>query len=283
MPIFVGPCVVSNSASSNGTWCTNGEAPKLHDLPVYFATASSKSLEPPPLLSPADDLLIGFYFGVATVLLTIAGELCSIPTVRKVLRQPGGRKLYGQALMYNVVNNLIIGPITYAAVAHHLCAPQMEVAPCASIAVGMLVAHGFGYYFSHMLMHRPRFYWMHKFHHRFHSNVTPVAANAVSFGEYAVAYMLPFVVGSAIVRPDRLAVLLAATVISLNNILIHAPSLDWVSTKLPWWACATHDHLEHHERLTTLYAAPTLSIDRILLALRGEKIPPRSAFKTKAR
>ena len=114
-------------------------------------------------------------------------------------------------------------------------------------------------------MHRPWLYRFHKLHHRFHTNVTPVAANTVSIVEYVVAYMLPFVAAIAILRPDRLAIQVTLGWVSLTNLLIHTPSLERAAaTYLPWWAVGTHDHLEHHKRLTTHYAAPTLSIDRLL-------------------
>ena len=46
-------------------------------------------------------------------------------------------------------------------------------------------------------MHTRAMYWAHRFHHRFNSHVSPTTANAVSIAEYAVAYMLPFIAGCA--------------------------------------------------------------------------------------
>jgi len=54
-------------------------------------------------------------------------------------------------------------------------------------------------------------------------------------------------------------------IVSLNNLLIHTPSLEDLSQSMvPWFAVSTTDHLEHHRRLTKNYAAPTLNIDAML-------------------
>jgi hypothetical protein len=99
----------------------------------------------------------------------------------------------------------------------------------------------------------------------------PVSANAVSLAEYAVAYMLPFVVGSAFLRPDRLSMFIAVGIISFNSLLIHTPVLADTSAKLvPWLFVSTADHLEHHRRLTKHYAAPTISVDRLLACVVGK-------------
>lgn len=120
-------------------------------------------------------------------------------------------------------------------------------------------------------MHTRRMYWAHRFHHRFNSVVVPVTANAVSLAEYAIAYMLPFIAGSAILRPDRPSMFVAVGIISLNNLLIHTPGLCDLSAKyVPWLGVSTADHLEHHKRLTSYYAAPTISIDRLLALCFGK-------------
>eukprot|EP00966_Prymnesium_polylepis_P051693 1196877-Prymnesium_polylepis.1 len=125
-------------------------------------------------------------------------------------------------------------------------------------------------------MHTKPLYWAHRFHHRFNSHVVPMAANAVTFTEYGIAYMLPFIAGCTVFRPDGRALFAAVALISLNNILIHTPGLEALSRRvLPWWAVSTSDHIDHHRRLTTNYAAPTVSIDKLLAAALG------SAPKTK--
>ena len=39
---------------------------------------------------------------------------------------------------------------------------------------------------------------------------------------------------------------------------------------MPWLGVSTSDHLEHHKRLTSFYAAPTISIDKILMLFVGK-------------
>ena len=102
-------------------------------------------------------------------------------------------------------------------------------------------------------------------------------SNAVSailkgdLAEYALAYMLPFVAGAALLRPDRMSMFVAVGIVSLNNLLIHTPKLADASAKaVPWLFVSTADHLEHHKRLTTHYAAPTVSIDRLLECVFGK-------------
>ena len=100
--------------------------------------------------------------------------------------------------------------------------------------------------------------------------VAPSTANAVSIAEYGLAYMLPFIVGTLLLRPDGPALFGAVTVISCNNILIHTPCLERISRSLPRLFVSTADHINHHRKLTTHYAAPTVSIDRIFESLFGE-------------
>ena len=171
-----------------------------------------------------------------TVAFTACLELLSIGSVQRVLRQGGGRSLYLTAIFYNCFNNLILGPTIWLVAVGLLCRPPLPTAFDRAVSTaGLLVVHSLGYYAAHAAMHRPELYRFHKLHHRFHCHVTPFAANCVTVVEYLIAYMLPFVVGIFFFRPDRLALLRAVTIISVNNILIHTPALHDVSEKyLPW-------------------------------------------------
>ena len=121
------------------------------------------------------------------------------------VRSSGGRKLYLQALAFNVQNNLILGPPTYAYVAtYHLSEPFPPLR-CAVWLALMVCGHSIGYYVAHRLMHTRAMYWAHRFHHRYNTIVLPSTANAVSAAEYTIAYMLPFVLGCMLLRPDSLA------------------------------------------------------------------------------
>jgi hypothetical protein len=81
-------------------------------------------------------------------------------------------------------------------------------------------------------------------------------------------------------RPDRWSLFVGVGIISFNNLLIHTPSIADLSARLvPWWGVSTADHLEHHKRLTTHYAAPTVSIDRLLACVFGEPASYGKEFK----
>ena len=139
------------------------------------------------------------------------------------------------------------------------------------MVLAIIVGHSIGYYCAHRWMHTRSMYWAHRFHHRFNVYVVPVTANAVSPAEYAIAYMLPFIVGAQLLRPDRLSMFLGVGVVSLTNLLIHTPWLADASARLvPWLFVSTADHLEHHKRLTSHYGAPTISVDRLLACAFGK-------------
>jgi len=207
-----------------------------------------------------------------TLLLTFVLELASASAVRQVCRNKEGAKLYVQGILYNLVNNCVLGPLAYEWVNSTSMSPPLGSTWDRAWMVGaILLGHAIGYYCAHRWMHTRSMYWAHRFHHRFNAFVVPVTANAVSLAEYTIAYMAPFVLGSAVLRPDRCSLFIAVGIISLNNLLIHTPFLADLSERyVPWLGVSTADHLEHHRRLTTFYAAPTISVDRILMLLFGK-------------
>ncbi|KAL1518882.1 hypothetical protein AB1Y20_003158 [Prymnesium parvum] len=215
-----------------------------------------------------------------SLVLLLAAELASLSSVRGVLRQHGGRELYATAVIYNLVNFFIIGPITYAFATTFLCTSERKtLLSSVSTGIGLLLVHALGYYLAHFAMHTKSLYWAHRFHHRFNTHIVPMAANAVTFSEYVIAYMLPFIVGCLLFNPDVPALFGTASVISFNNILIHTPGLDELSRRIvPWWGVSTYDHTEHHRRLTTNYAAPTINIDKILAAIVGSRSEKAGKF-----
>ena len=252
--------------------------------------------------SPQND---GWVITIGTVTLTAVLELASISHVRQICGSDAGRSLYLQGVAMNIVNNVILGPLAYQLVnelfmsEHCGSAYQVEervflllplsflcsllvplwhacLFPSTHQVTGMvlciLLGQALGYYLAHRSMHTPCMYWTHRFHHKFNKHVVPVTANAVSLAEYAVAYMMPFIVGSAVLGPDRVSMFIAVCIISLNNLLIHTPALaDLSANLLPWVFVSTADHIEHHRRLTCHYAAPTISIDRLLSAVYESK------------
>jgi len=219
----------------------------------------------PSLLAPS--LITGFQVALCTLTLTALLELFSTKTVASLLKTTPG--LYRACVRANLVNNLAIGPPTYALATEFFVYKSdpgysYSLLRSALATVGLVVTHALGYHYAHSQMHRPQMYWAHKFHHAFAKHVTPSSANAVSVVEYAYAYMLPFVVGCAVCAPDERALLTAVAVISVNNLLIHTPALEETSKMLPWWAVSTADHMTHHRVQVKHFSAPTISVDRIL-------------------
>jgi len=134
----------------------------------------------------------------------------------------------------------------------------------------ILAVHSVLFYSAHRLFHSsPSWYKHHRFHHRFNKYVSPVAANAVSSVEYIFAYILPFAVSMTVVRPDALSIRFGVGIVSLANVLIHTPKLEKFSNLLPAWVVTAEDHMEHHRKLTTKYAAPTLNVDYLVQLLQG--------------
>jgi sterol desaturase/sphingolipid hydroxylase (fatty acid hydroxylase superfamily) len=215
------------------------------------------------------DLRIGVTIGTIVLAWTALLELFSLAAVRTILKEKGGRVKYATALWYNLVNMLILLPAGYAVAAPHF---TEGASPAAMVltGVGTVVSQSFGYYMVHKAMHTPRLYPIHKFHHTFHSTVCPLSANAVSFWEYNLAYSSPFVLGSMLLKPARHAFLAVSLFLAALNGIIHTPRLAALSARVtPWWWTSTHDHLEHHRSITTNFAAPALSVDRILARASG--------------
>ncbi|CAD7935136.1 unnamed protein product [Amoebophrya sp. A120] len=134
--------------------------------------------------------------------------------------------------------------------------------------VGILVIQAFGYYTAHRLMHTRRLYWMHSFHHKFHNDVVPMAANAVSPAEYLFAYLLPILVGTVVVNPAPVELLTAGWMISLTNLLIHFPLLESFSEAyFPEIFVSAFKHGEHHRKVSVNFAAPIFDVDWFLYDL----------------
>jgi sterol desaturase/sphingolipid hydroxylase (fatty acid hydroxylase superfamily) len=212
------------------------------------------------------DVLDGIYLAIGTFVLTLILEIWSLETVRKVLKQPAaGPNLYKAAILSNIRNHFCFGWPIYASAAALFCREKQELdavdrVGCVSL---ILLVHSILFYSAHYLFHSsPELYQHHRFHHRFNTYVPPMAANAVSPTEYIVAYILPFTVPMPFCRPDPISLRISVAIVAITNVLVHTPKLDELSQiYLPEWLVSTHDHLEHHRKLNTKYAAPTINID----------------------
>ena len=183
-------------------------------------------------------------------------------------------KLYVDGLGMALFNLLVIGPLVYARVP--VAPPRRRVASLRSAvhaavrvgleATGLVGAHAVLYHLAHRAMHKARALWpLHAPHHRFRETVTPSAANAVTPGEFLLAYMAPFAIAAALHPPAPTALLCAAAFVSACNLLVHAPSraTDALGRRLPAWWVDPRTHLEHHRTRLRRYSAPTLDVDLV--------------------
>lgn len=237
----------------------------------------------------------GLELSILTLVLTFVLELFSLDTVYGVWRQQqkqvGGSggglfsySLYCTAWGLNIWNHFVLGIPVYMVAVGLFCRKdddRREEDEDTSFALrrgrvsllidwvvpvlAIILTHDILYWYGHKTLHRPEFYRFHKFHHSFHTHVPPSSANAVSFVEYLSVYVFPFAMGCALFRPTEDQLKAAISLVSIANLLIHTPKFEQLSQKIaPWWLVSTHDHLEHHAKLTVNYAAPVFHIDRLL-------------------
>lgn len=209
-----------------------------------------------------DGLSIGLTFLAECAIL----EILSHPTVRALWRQKGGLKLYLQAIGTVLLNMLVLTPLIYAClVAPHLSEEEHSLPRRLAVASCAFAIQSMGYYCVHRAMHTPALYWCHRFHHRFNRYICPVAANAVTPVEFALAYALPFWVGAKLLRPDQTTTHVFIWLTGLFNLTIHTPALEQITIKYaPDWFVTTAFHFDHHRKLAMNYAAPTLNVDFIV-------------------
>jgi len=210
----------------------------------------------------------GLLIGVAFLLECLALELLSLDTVAGLLRKHGGRELYLKGISYNLVNMLLITPLMYL-ISEPFNGPayQPAVVVASKVFLGLFI-HSIWYYLAHRAMHTRPLYWMHAFHHKYNTHITPAAANAVTPAEYFFAYSLPFVVGAAMLHPERKTKWIVATALSLTNLCIHMPAMEKVHAQwLPSWLVSATFHADHHRKLVMNYAAPTLNWDGVVQAV----------------
>lgn len=132
----------------------------------------------------------------------------------------------------------------------------------------MIFFHSIQYYMIHKLFHESTtlYQLFHRFHHRFHTYIPPSSANAVTIGEYMIAYILPFV-PPLLLAPiiSSKAMKYSAGIISLMNLFVHCPQIEnWSKQYIPSFFVSTENHLNHHRKLNCHYASPTFNIDYIM-------------------
>jgi sterol desaturase/sphingolipid hydroxylase (fatty acid hydroxylase superfamily) len=219
----------------------------------------------------------GMNLALTTFIFTVVLELCSMGTVRQVWKYPNGRELYMTSISCNLINHFFIGVPTYLVAAMYLCtkeevnddenAPKYTGLSFLMQVLFICVAHSLQYYYIHKAFHEsPVLYrTFHRFHHRFNTHVPPSAANAVTMGEYALAYVMPFAIAALVGRTSLEALRIAVMLTSLLNLLVHTPRIEaWSERWTPFFWVSTSDHLNHHRNLNVHYASPLFDVDSIL-------------------
>jgi hypothetical protein len=263
---------------------------------IYASNASSSQPSMDATYSLPTNYMLWFHglkLGGSVFLAAALLELTVLTTVKDIItKTEGGRSLYAMAWLYNAINHLCLAPCVYT-IGMNLYA---SAEPC-SLTVKLMYAtatigiHSIGYYLTHRAMHTKALWWAHRYHHKFNTFICPIAAAAVTqvlpsatasnalahsrmFAlhsrsaqtEYFFAYMIPFIMAGSILQPVPVeTIAIAGLAIGHVNNLIHYAPLEGLSVRyVPWLGVSTADHFEHHRKLTSNYAAPTLNVDRLV-------------------
>tara|TARA_B100001996_G_scaffold81654_1_gene60234 strand:+ start:3442 stop:4146 length:705 start_codon:yes stop_codon:yes gene_type:complete len=212
----------------------------------------------------------GLYLGLGTISLVTCLELTNLSSVVKLIRY-NGIYSYVKAWAHTIVNSALFGPIVYHGVRQNLLDVKEHTIIVNIINIPtILLLHSYGYWVAHNMMHKKYLWCIHKYHHTYSCYVTPVVAMAVSPMEYSIAYMFPFIFASCIITPSNFELLTSATIISVCNLMIHCPSIEYFSKYYPDWWVSPGKHLKHHYSKSKCHiAAPTIDIDFLIVLFSG--------------
>ena len=200
--------------------------------------------------------------GIIYIISYIADNTISRNSLKMLLGKSS--KLYKESKYSIAINMLVLSPITYAMVdttiINHTINPY-------AVDIGkvmfILLTQSVGYYVVHASFHKSTIlYKYHKFHHKFDSVLVPSIGNAVSWQEYSMAYMLPFVCGAIITKPNEISFIIPIAIVALLNMTIHCQELK--SYEYNKYLVSPKQHMEHHLVRDKHFAAPLLNIDNML-------------------
>ena len=170
-------------------------------------------------------------------------------------------QLYLDNLHTNLINLFLVSPFYYFLAYYLLIDNTTHHFSILNTSVLLIVQNIF-YYYAHKYMHLlPQIRWMHDYHHKY-IETTPTIGNAVSIGEYQLAYVLPFLIGSFIVHPSSTDLQVSVFIIASLNMLIHSQELK--NIKYISYLVSPKKHINHHETRSGTYSAPLLDLDKIL-------------------
>ena len=133
---------------------------RIHSIRPRPPPAATPSKMDPSSFHPyGAGLTRGFQVALCTLTLTGFLELfCASNTVASLLKTTEGPSLYRACLRANLVNNLAIGPITYALATEFFVyksdpAVGYSLVRSLTSALGLVVTHALGYHYAHSQMH----------------------------------------------------------------------------------------------------------------------------------
>ena len=180
-------------------------------------------------------------------------------------------ELYKEGMRKTATNLLAVGPTYHYIIDNYLIHDHQNI-PIVSETFAIVFIHSLGYYLSHRLMHRnDLFRKYHNFHHRFNETLIPSIANSVSTREFTFAYMIPFIIGELLVKPNINSFNLGVMIVSIMNLIIHTEELN--NIQYPDFLVSPEIHLNHHKgkNKRKSYSAPTFNLEYIYSKLIKKK------------
>ena len=169
--------------------------------------------------------------------------------------------LYIQGLISLYMNLLLVSSINYIIAYNYLLdinTNQFQIIKYS----GVLFIHNIMYFIMHSMVHKiESIRFIHKFHHLFVKNI-PSIGNSVSFLEFQIMYVLPFLTSMFLLEPNVKTINVGIFTISFLNSLIHSTYLkkcNWL-----YFLVSPEQHCKHHEIYTGNYAAPLLNLDLLI-------------------
>ena len=153
-------------------------------------------------------------------------------------------------------NLLIVTPIAFFIVDQALL--KNEISFSFTHYSVLLLIQNIGYYFVNKEIHRNKsIYWIHKFE----NILIPSAVFAVSTYDFLLVHVLPFIVGSFIVKPTTITFSSAVGTVAFLNLIIYTQEF----VELPWipGLVSPLKYYTRHKLQTSNYSTPLLDTDHI--------------------
>ena len=157
-------------------------------------------------------------------------------------------------------NLLLVSPFNYLIAYNYLLDTNVEKIQIFNLC-RLLILHNFLYFVLHYSVHKIKsIRFIHHFHHLFKVN-TPSIGNSVSYLEFQILYVTPFLIGMYLFNPNPITLDFSIGIISFLNTLIHCDEfkgLYWIP-----FLVSSKQHCEHHDNYSSTYSAPLINFDLI--------------------